>query len=422
MSSHGRLNRVSILLGCAGLLIASSAYGQQGQPGSTPGQPSKTKVVRRPIVDLKKQADEPRPGQVLQGQPQPTSPQPAAPQPATPAATTPAQPAQPETAPAATPPAEAPAPQSAPTQPTPTPPAAPQPTPQPLPPQEQPRPVDLPETTATAPTSTPAARVTKPLKPAPIPVSAGPDAESSGGAPPASGASTPASPPAAPPAPLAPQSPGPAPVPNSTSAVVVEQPPPPPVEAMESLPDTAPPPLHRAVVAPDASRPATESRDPARVVTESTTAAALSQPAGEPVHAKVTGIDGPADVIQWRVDDGEWMNLVVNDTATGVIEVRTGLGAAVSFILADQVSVKVSRLSRVRLEQRTPEKPGLPIELVVNISRGEVDIKPLPMTPGSPAPAVVRIVTPDKNFTTRLATGVRLDAFTGTRLRTVSGE
>jgi len=136
----------------------------------------------------------------------------------------------------------------------------------------------------------------------------------------------------------------------------------------------------------------------------------------------VTGIDGPADVIQWRVDDGEWMNLVVNDTATGVIEVRTGLGAAVSFILADQVSVKVSRLSRVRLEQRTPEKPGLPIELVVNISRGEVDIKPLPMTPGSPAPAVVRIVTPDKNFTTRLATGVRLDAFTGTRLRTVSGE
>jgi hypothetical protein len=147
-----------------------------------------------------------------------------------------------------------------------------------------------------------------------------------------------------------------------------------------------------------------------------------AMPPGEPIRAHITLLEGPKDVVQWRVDEGEWNNLTVNDKAEGRIEVRTGLGASTTLTLADQISVRVSRLSRVEFHTRTPEKSGMPVELVVVLSRGEVDVKPLPTTPGGPAPAVIRIVTPDKEFTTRLATGVRFDAFTGTRLKLVGGE
>jgi len=143
---------------------------------------------------------------------------------------------------------------------------------------------------------------------------------------------------------------------------------------------------------------------------------------GEPIDAQITMLEGPPDVVQWRTDDGTWEGPAIGGRAKGVIEVRTGLGASTTLTLADQVSVKISRLSRVKFEQRSPAKDGMPVELVVELSRGEVDIKPLPLTPGGPAPAVVRVITPDKNFTTRLATGIRFDAFSGTRLRVLGGE
>jgi hypothetical protein len=158
------------------------------------------------------------------------------------------------------------------------------------------------------------------------------------------------------------------------------------------------------------------------VAAASAAAEVPAAPVGEPIKAQIISLDGPTDVIQWQVNDGEWTPVAVNNRADGIIAVRTGLGASMTLTLADQVSVKVSRLTRVRFEQRTPEKPGMPVELVVELSRGEVDIKPLPLLPGGPSPAVVRIITPDRDFTTRLSTGVRFDAFTGTRLKLVAGE
>jgi hypothetical protein len=149
---------------------------------------------------------------------------------------------------------------------------------------------------------------------------------------------------------------------------------------------------------------------------------AIAVTLGDPIMVKVTAIDGPKDVVQWRIDDNDWKGITIGAKEEGRIGLRTGLGASVTLTLADQVVVKASRLTRVKFETRPPEKEGLPVELVVELSRGEVEIKPLPVTVGGPPPAVVRIITPDKSFNTRLATGVRVDAFSGTRLRMVAGE
>lgn len=426
MPRHGCPTSIALILACAGTLAATPAWAQQSPP--TASQPGKTKVVRRPIVDLKKQAEQPRPGQIMPGQPQPKPPEPS-PAPAQPAQApeqqpVPSPPAAPAPEPTPPPPAAEPAPVPIPIEQVPAP-AQPEPVPPPPPPQPAPvkqpssppadrgdEPVGLPDSTEPAPTRTPAARVTKPLKPAPIPVAA--DRK-----------------PAAEPAPVPQPSPSPEPAaqPEPVAPAAAEEPAQPalpsyitevnpaaaasPAEAPTPQPEPAAEPVPVVLEMPAES----PGESPAQALPAPTVT-----PTGEPIRAQVILVEGPKDVIQWRIDGGEWKNLVASDRVDGRIEVRTGLGAAATFTLADQVSVRVARLSRVEFETRPPAAAGMPVELVVRLTRGEVDVKPLPTMPGGPAPATIRIITPDREFTTRLATGVRFDAFSGTRLKVVGGE
>lgn len=344
----------AVLMASCGVLFSVAPAAAQSS-GSTP--PSKTKVVRRPVVDLKKQAEEPRPGQVQPGQPQP---QPEPDQPA----------------------AEEPAPK-------PEQPAAPQ------------RPaVDIPDTTAQPAAAQPA----KPIKPAPVPVQVPEPARQPA---PAATAQPSQPPPAPEPAPVARVRPEPDPLPELRTDRPAPQPEP------AASPRAVPP--APAPQAEPASEPA-PATEPARVGST-----ALARP-GESVSARIASIEGPPDVIEWRGLGEDWAAIAAGATASGRLEVRTGLGAAATFVLDDQVEVKVLRLSRVRFERREPSGPGMPAEIVVEIQRGEVDIKPKQTLIAGAATAVIRIITPDKNFATRLPTGVRYDAFSGTRTTVVSLE
>lgn len=334
---------------CGALAIGHSALAQSNQP------PTKTKVVRRPVVDLKKQAEEPRPGQVMPSPPSPEAP-PTEPPPATPQGETPA---------AHTPPPQPPRPA-----------------------------VDIPESEPAHPSPQPAHL--RPVRPAPVPIQNQP---------------TPREPP-----PAAGSQEHPAPAPQSE-----------PVARVRAEPDPLPPLRVDAPQQPaDRTRPgddttATAANSASRPMAPQPGATGTAKP-GQAVSARVAAIDGPADVIEWRGLGEEWSPVATGATATGRLEIRTGLGASATFVIDDQVEVKVLRLSRVRFERREPAGPGLPAEIVVEISRGEVDIKPRPALVAGAATAVVRIVTPDKNFATRLPTGVRFDAFSGTRTRVLSAE
>lgn len=351
--SRQHVSAAAVLAMCGALAVGHEAAAQSSQP------PSKTKVVRRPVVDLKKQAEEPRPGQVMPGQPSPqTEPadQPAAPSPG-------------DTPPPAQP--------------------APPPPPRPV--------VDLPEP---APAQPAAPAQQRPLKPAPVPV------HEQRPAPAPATTARPSTEPAA----------EPAPAPQPVARVRAEPDPVPPLRAEAVSAPAAADPAPRAQPAP-AATPAPSER-PAAAVPGT---AAVAKP-GESVTVRVGSIDGPADVIEWRGLGEEWSPIAAGASATGRLEIRTGLGASATFVVDDQVEVKVLRLSRVRLERREPAGPGLPAEIVVEVNRGEVDIKPRTALVAGAATAVVRIVTPDKNFATRLPTGVRYDAFSGTRTRVLSAE
>jgi hypothetical protein len=331
---------------CGALAIGNIAAAQSTQP------PSKTKVVRRPVVDLKKQAEEPRPGQVMPSPPNPEAP-PAEPPPVQPQGESPAQ-----------------SPPPAPARPA----------------------VDIPEPDPARPHPQPAH--VRPLRPAPVPI----HDQRTTQPPPAPAQVDPA--------------PAPAPQPEPVARVRAEPDPLPTLRV--DVPDE-PVPQPRPEVIP------TSSATQARPVAPQPGAAATAKP-GQSVSARVAAIDGPADVIEWRGLGEEWSPISAGATASGRLEVRTALGASATFVIDDQVEVKVLRLSRVRFERREPSGPGLPAEIVVEVNRGEVDIKPRPALVAGAATAVIRIITPDKNFATRLPTGVRYDAFSGTRTRVLSAE
>ncbi|MBX3407323.1 MAG: hypothetical protein KF869_11230 [Phycisphaeraceae bacterium] len=349
MTRARRLTPAAVLVAvCGTLAIGNLAAAQSSQP------PSKTKVVRRPVVDLKKQAEEPRPGQVMPGQPSPEAP-PAEPPPAQPQGDPPVQ--------------QQPA---APARPA----------------------VDIPDSEPARPAQQPAPM--RPIRPAPVPVQDQRPAQEHAPAVRPQADAAPA--PAAPPEPVARVRAEPDPIPTLRVA-----------EPEEPAPQPKP------EISPAAASA------PARPAAAQPGAAGTAKP-GEAVSARVSAIDGPADVIEWRGLGEEWSPIAAGATASGRLEVRTGLGASATFVIDDQVEIKVLRLSRVRFERREPSGPGLPAEIVVEVNRGEVDIKPRPALVAGAATAVIRIVTPDKNFATRLPTGVRYDAFSGTRTRVLSAE
>jgi hypothetical protein len=357
-----KLTVASALL--AGVTLAGTvpqAMAQAANPGAS-GKPAAAQPVRRgkvykkPLVDLEKQADSRRPGQVLPGDPPPEKF--AAPIP------------EPKSAPEVTPPAAAP-----------------------MVPVAEPR----------------DAKTGQPLKSAPTPVdpASGPRPLPKGAE---GGAGVPHAPaPAADSHAAAPLDAGVTPVPGSATASAddgvhgsMAEPPAPAAMAEPS------PVLKPAVIAVDAGVPAAASASAGTGLPVTPAAVSVSN---EPVDASVRVVSASAADVEWRPLGGAWKAVAPGESQVGRFEVRTGLDGTAVVEIDGRVEVLVAHLSRVRFERRSADFDWP----AVMLERGSVELRA-----NSADPVEVWVRTPDRTAGFSSLPGLRIgySAFSGTSIQT----
>jgi|GEM_PF-2259996 len=175
-----------------------------------------------------------------------------------------------------------------------------------------------------------------------------------------------------------------------------------------------------------ADDPATMSMMPPSVQAPAPAPAALRLASGEPVNAVVRTVGGPAAQSEWRLagrseDDEPWQPLTAEATRQGVLEVRTGMSGSVELEIDGRTTLRIGRLSRVRVQRvggGVPDAGGAsaePGELLVQLERGKVEIEPRAVDELGLAVVPVRIVTPAAILARRVPVEVTHDAFYGTR-------
>lgn len=125
---------------------------------------------------------------------------------------------------------------------------------------------------------------------------------------------------------------------------------------------------------------------------------------------------------QWRAPVGGWQALSVGQESQARVDVRAGLDADVVMVVDDVVELRVERLGRVSIE-RGVESDGRSCVLVT-LGRGRVEVRPVNAstpTPESASSYLARVRTPDRSIGVRQGAVLEYDAFTGTRVRVLSG-
>lgn len=355
---------------------AKTSDPKAAEQATPPANPRRTRPVRKPIIDLKKQAAERRPGQVMPGDPTPAG--------ATnipPAAELQDRPIDLIDA-AAAPRAELkPAPETA---------ITPRSQPQAQQAQPQPEPAPIPQ---------PAAQPTQPIAQPTEPLSAPPVPSEPALAPVVPVPAThpePIAAPAAPPvaAQAAPSEPEPMP------EVRVVQ-----VQPSQGLDETTPaqPAAQPEPVAAPKPQPTRVAPQPSRGLVDQ-----LSSPSSTGPIALTVKRAGPG--VQWRLEGASWSSPATDQAITGKIEIRCGLESEIELTLSESATLRVQRLGRVVIEQSTePDGRVIPS---ITLARGAIEI--IPSDLGANA-MFARIKTPDKLFGVAAPMRIEYDAFSGTK-------
>lgn len=325
-------------------------------PGMSQQPVRRGRVIRRPVIDLEKQATQRRPGQVLPGDPPPEKFSAPMQEPAKPAAAAPLLSPSPEMA--------------------------------------APRAGDRDASTGRTMKAAPSPLVPEQAgaaAPAPVPSA---DQAPSRAPSPAPEQEAPVAPP--PPAPAAATAPAPASQVDDAGAHEGAR------SAANSSEDTAPAPV-KVVARPVGTPPTPASPRPQAFATAR---------AGSPASVRVESLDGTTG-LQWRGlgdQPGPWTDAPLNASDQGRIEVRTGLDAIATLRLNEQVTVRIAPLSRVVVESSIDtHRPMLAI------SRGSVEVIEVAGVEGT----LVRTPDLPAGMPVQPGSRVAYSAFTGMRIASV---
>jgi hypothetical protein len=240
-----------------------------------------------------------------------------------------------------------------------------------------------------------------PATPAPTPVTVQPARVE---AQPPTEPGTPTTPPGAP-APAAP-SPG---APPAAKPPPSTQPPAPDRPVLEQMQQPAPP---------------KDERDESRWADDNRWTGGVRFVAVDKVQATVTALEGPASAVQWRAvaamdgRPGKWTNFKQGDSIDDRIDIRSGAGVTLTLAVADACIVRISPLTRVRLERKIRSDGSA--ELGVVLYRGEVEVDPRVVDELGFARSPIMVRTPEGAYPIRSRSAIGFNAFSGTTMQDVA--
>ncbi len=199
-----------------------------------------------------------------------------------------------------------------------------------------------------------------------------------------------------------------------------------PTEAPAPATTQVPEPSAPAAPAPGAQEPAEEPATMSMMSIPAPAPAVLGLASGEPVSVVVREVGGPASQAEWRLaargeDEGPWQALTAEAARRGVLEIRTGMAGSAVLEIDGRTTLRVGRLSRLRVQRMGGGAPGAggapatPGELLIQLDRGKVEVEPRAVDQLGLAVVPVRIVTPAATLMRRVPVEVTHDAFYGTR-------
>lgn len=132
-------------------------------------------------------------------------------------------------------------------------------------------------------------------------------------------------------------------------------------------------------------------------------------------------VEGAINNIQWRTttleghnvamgSESGWSTPRIGESLTGVVEIRTGVGAALHVRLDDRTLLEVDRMTRVTLSPGGVNQFGTS-PARVELGRGRVRV----LAADPSAAPVATIITPDQTFDVQSASTIDYSAFVGSR-------